>query len=107
MRNLRLFSAFLMEGSHLIFGIVDWFIAAVFGGLAILSYKKASLSMIIGLCFYILLNSFFVLIEPTSILNGIILKILVITYLIYAIKSAKEEEKLIIKNHQTDLLDQI
>lgn len=104
---IGILESFVIQGHHIIFGIVDWFIAAVFIGLGILSYKKASLAMIIGLSFYVLLILLFVIVEPISILNGIIWKILVISYLIYGIKSAKDEEKLTINKNKADLLDQL
>lgn len=104
---IGILEAFVIQGHHIIFGIIDWFIAAVFLGLGILSYTKASLAMIIGLSFYVLLILLFVLIDPISILNGIIWKILVISYLIYGIKTAKDEEKLNVNKNKADLLDQL
>lgn len=98
--------AFFIEGHNLIYGYIDWFISAVFLGLGIWSFRKASLAMIIGFSFYILFNVLLAFLNPATIVSGIIWKILVTVYLIYGIKSAREEEAKI-KETSFDLLDQV
>lgn len=98
--------AFVMEGHELLFGIIDWFVAAVFIGLGVWSYKKASLALIIGLSFYILLILLLFAIEPTTIVKGIFWKVIVIYSLIYGIKTAREQDAKE-KPATEDLLDQI
>ena len=99
--------AFTIQGHELIFGVIDWFIAAVFVGLGIWSYRKASLAMIIGLVFYVLIVLLLALVEPSTIVSGILWKILIVTYLVYGIKTAREEEAKNKTKPMTDLLDQI
>lgn len=98
--------AFVIEGHNIIYGYIDWFISAVFLGLEIWSFRKASLAMITGIGFYILFNVLLAILNPASIFSGIILKILVTVYLIYGIKSAREQEAKI-KETSLDLIDQV
>jgi len=98
--------AFVIEGHDLLFGIIDWIVAVVFIGLGIWSYRKASLAYIIGLGFYITIILLLFAVEPTSIINGVIWKVLVIYSLIYGIRTARSEEAKY-KTRSVDLLDQI
>lgn len=98
--------AFVINGHQLLFGIIDWIVAAVFIGLGVWSYSKASLAMIIGLSFYVGIMLLLFALEPSSLIKGVIWKALVIYYLIYAIKTAREEEAKH-KPISVDILDQI
>jgi hypothetical protein len=98
--------AYVILGHELLFGIIDWSIAAIFIGLGIWSYYKAFLAMVIGLGLYVLINLLLAWAEPSSLFSGIIWKAIVITYLVYGIKTAREEEKKQ-KPVSDDLLDQI
>jgi predicted anti-sigma-YlaC factor YlaD len=96
---------YTMDGHDPIFGIIDWSIAAVFVGLGIWSYWKASLALIIGLGFYIAILLLLVALEPSTILQGIIWKVIVITALVQGIRTARAEEAKH-KEMAVDLLDQ-
>lgn len=98
--------SYIINGHQLLFGIIDWIVAAVFIGLGVWSYTKASLAMIIGLSFYIGIMLLLFALEPSTLLKGVIWKGLVIYYLIYAIKTAREEEAKQ-KPESDDILDQI
>jgi len=98
--------AYVILGHELIFGIVDWSIAALFIGLGIWSYYKAFLAMVVGLGLYLLIILLLALAEPSTLFSGIIWKAIVITYLVYGIKTAKDEAKKQ-KPEAVDLLDQI
>jgi hypothetical protein len=99
------FEAFVIEGHELIFGLIDWGIAAVFIGLAIWSYWKPTLSLIIGLGFYVALILLIAAFEPSSLFQGIIWKVIVIVALIQGIRTAREEAKKMVVE-SADLLDQ-
>ena len=97
-----------MLGAQLLFGIIDWVLAAIFLGFGILSYKKASLSLMLGLGFYVLIIILLALIEPWTILNGIIWKIVIIVWLVYGISAARSDEAKERKlDSGDDLLDQL
>jgi hypothetical protein len=100
--------AFVILYSNILYGIVDWTIAAVFIGLGIWSYKKASLAMIIGLIFYLFMIILFAWIESSTLMLGFIWKILVILWLSFGISKARAEEakQVKAKAHNDDLLDQ-
>lgn len=100
--------AYVILGAHILYGIIDWTIAAVFLGLGIWSYKKASLAMIIGLSFYCLIILLLALVEPLTIIQGVIWKILVIVWLSYGISTARAEEakQKKVNSGNDDLLDQ-
>lgn len=103
---LGFYEAYFVLGHQLLYGIIDWGIAAVFIGLGIWSYSKAYLALIAGLCFYILLVILFALADPLSIFSGLLWKFLILSYLIYGIKTARNEKgKITAKS--TDLLDQL
>ena len=96
--------SFYFENHNIIFGIIDWGVAACFIGLAIWSFSKPYFAIISGLILYILLIVLLAIIEPFTIFIGSIWKIIVISYLIYAIKTAKEKkDKIKVKNN--NLLD--
>ena len=80
--------AYYIEYHHIIFGIIDWFFALIFLGLAIWSYAKPYLALIIGLVLFILLNLLVAIIDPATIFSGIILKFAFIAWLIHGIKNA-------------------
>ena len=99
-----IYEGFIMDYHAIEFGIIDWIVSAIFLGLGIWSYKKASLALIIGLGVYATLIVLLAIVEPTTIIKGIIWKILVIYYLITSIKTAREEEAKV-KISRNDLLD--
>lgn len=98
--------AFTVENHHLIFGLIDWFIALVFIGIGIWSYRKPFLAMLIGLIFYVSIIAFIGLIDPSTLFSGIIWKLIVAANLIVGIKTAKEEEAKQ-KPVSVDILDQV
>lgn len=87
-------------------GIIDSIVGLVFIGLGVLSMYKASLSMLIGLIFYGALIILLALVDPATIFQGIILKVIIISSLVYSFRVAREEEA---KNRAmgADLLDQL
>ncbi|MBL1280213.1 MAG: hypothetical protein COA33_008080 [Fluviicola sp.] len=98
--------SFIIEGHDIIFGIIDWGVAAIFIGLGIWSFRKPYIALIIGLSFYIFIIALLAFADPSTILSGIIWKILIIFYLISSIKTAKDQKpKTQIKSD--DLLDQV
>ena len=106
--GIGFFEGFIMAGSDMLYAIIDWVIAGLFIGLGIWSYRKASTALIIGLGLYVLLMALFIIADPISIIRGIIWKILIISYLIYAIRTALDEERIekIRTQKSPDLLDQ-
>lgn len=102
------YEAFIILGADIIFGIIDWVVAGVFIGLGIWSYKKASLALIIGLGFYVAIILLLAVIDPITIVQGIILKIIIIVCLVYAISTARADEAKQKKlSSNDDLLDQL
>lgn len=86
------YEGFAMIDHDILYGIVDWVIAGIFIGLGVWSYRKASLAMIIGLSVYILIIILLALGDPSTILSGIIWKVLIISGLVMAIKQARSVE---------------
>jgi hypothetical protein len=80
--------------------------AAIFIGLGVWSYKQASLALIIGLIVYVAVIILLAFLDPSSIIKGIIWKVLIIYSLVYSIKTARSEEAKI-KKTSVDLLDEI
>lgn len=97
--------AYVIEGHDLIYGVIDWFMAAIFIGLGVWSYKQASLALIIGLIVYVAVMLLLAFLDPSTIIEGIIWKVLIIYSLIYSIKTARSEE-VKIKKTSVDLLDE-
>lgn len=79
---------------------VGWFfgidagIGLGFLACAIWSYKKPATAFITALIFYILVHVCLSILDPTNIVKGIILKILVIVALYKAYKDARDNEEL-------------
>ena len=73
---------------------VDWFIALCFLLLAVWSKKKPATAFLTSLIFYGCIIVALALLDPTSILKGIIFKILIIIALYKAYTMAKEYEAL-------------
>lgn len=101
---IGILEGYIIEYHDIIYGIIDWGIAAIFIALAIWSYTKPYLALILGLALYILINLLFAFIDPSTILKGIIWKVLIISSLIYSIKNSKGE-KIINKFDKSDILD--
>jgi hypothetical protein len=101
---MGILEGFIVAGSQLLFGIIDWVIAAVFIGLGVWSFYKPYVALISGLIFYLSLNLLFAVVDPMTIIKGIVLKIIIISYLIYSIKVAKNERS---ANESNEILDQI
>ena len=73
---------------------VDAGIGAIFFGLALWSYKQASLAFGIALVLYILLQIVIIYFDTSMIYKGIILKVLVIVALVKGFKDAREYEQI-------------
>lgn len=89
-----------------LFAVIDWIIAVIFVGLGILSYKKTSLAMILGLSVYGLLIILNFLADPSSLFGGIIWKVVIIAALVTGIRTALAEEKKKPRKIDEDILDQ-
>jgi uncharacterized membrane protein len=89
-----IYEGFLMNGHQFSFAVVGFVIALVFSLLGFWSLKKPLLALPIGTGFYLLLHLLVILVNPSLLLQGIILKILVFIYLIYSIISAKSLSKM-------------
>ena len=101
---IGILEGFIVSGNQLLFGIIDWIIAAIFIGLGVWSFYKPYVALISGLIFYLSLNLLFAIVDPMTIIKGIILKIIIISYLIYSIKVAKNERS---ASQSNEILDQI
>lgn len=102
-----IYEAFFMLGAEVLFGIIDWIVAGIFIGLAILSYKKAFIAMVTGLAVYLLLIVLLAIVDPTTIIQGVIWKILITALLVHGIKEAKSTEVKKEKVSSDELLDQL
>lgn len=74
--------------------IVNLILGAIYAGLGAWSQKKPLAAIISGFALYVLIFILNVITNPSSIANGIILKILFVGYFIKGIKSAIEAEKI-------------
>jgi hypothetical protein len=99
--------AYVLPNNDILYGYIDWGIAAAFIGLGIWSYKKPALALTIGLIFYIAIILLLAAIDASTIFEGIIWKILIITYLIYAISTARKEGDPNPNKSSDELLDQM
>lgn len=97
---------FFIEGHDILYGIIDWFAAAVFVGFGIWSFYRPYLALIAGLSFYGLLILLIFALDPTTIFSGIIWKVFIIYALVSGIKTAKTEE-VKRKRVSDDILDQL
>lgn len=102
-----IYEAFFMFGAHILFGTIDWIVAAIFIGLAIFSYKKAFLALVLGLGVYLTLVVLLAVLNPMTLVQGIIWKIVIVTLLVLGIKEAKSSESKKEKVVNGDLLDQM
>lgn len=95
-----------MLNHNIIFGIINWIIAACFIGFGILSFRKPFLAFILGLTLYVLLILLLALIEPSTLISGLLWKVFVILYLAFAINTSKKEKSVVkSKLKGDDLLD--
>lgn len=101
------YEAFFMLGAHILFGTIDWIVSGIFIGLAILSYKKAFIAMVIGLVVYLGLVVLIAVFDPSTIVQGILWKILITALLVHGIREAKSSESKEVKAVNEDLLDQM
>lgn len=81
------------KGSSINLVLPDIIVAILFIGFGILSFKKPYLALLLGLFTYLTIILIVALINPITIFGGILLKIFIITTLIYSTSVAKSEEK--------------
>ncbi|MFC0517859.1 zinc ribbon domain-containing protein [Mucilaginibacter angelicae] len=79
--------------------ITNLIMAAIFLVLGAYSKKKPLACIISGLSLYVIVQVLNAIIDPISIAQGIIIKIVIIGYMIRGIKSAMEIEKIKKENH--------
>ncbi len=108
-KNARM-ALFVVAGLQLLFGIImgliqggemDLYIivfsivvAAIFIGLGLWTKSKPYTAIVTGLIVFICLHLIDAIYDPSSIKNGIIMKILVIVYLVKSINDAKEAQEM-------------
>lgn len=102
---------FVVAGIQFIFGLitiypiedvaVKWttfgiavFISAIFVGLALWTKKKPYTAILSGLIIYCLLILIDVFYQPSSIIKGLIMKIIIIVYLVKGLSNAKETQQI-------------
>lgn len=85
---------------------INAFVGFLFVGVSVWSYWQPFVALITGLSTYILMNLIMIYDKPASIFDGLIIKAIIITALLYSIKKAKElkDEQKTIKE---DLIDQL
>ncbi|MCJ8289029.1 MAG: hypothetical protein HRT58_06400 [Crocinitomicaceae bacterium] len=102
------YESFLIPNANLIFGFIDCSLGAIFILLGIWSYTKASPALITGLIFYCLIILLLFLLDPMTLIGGIIWKVIIIAWLVYAISIARADEAKQKKlSSNDDLLDQL
>lgn len=84
---LGYFEGFVIDHQQILFAYIDWSIAAMFLGLGILSLYHPRPAMIAGLSLYVLITLIIALFDFTTMVEGFILKIVVIVGLVYGIKA--------------------
>ena len=84
---------------------IDGGIGALFIGLFFWSKEKPEAAFLTGLIVYILILLLMAVVEPTSIIKGIIMKIIIIATLVSGLRAVKKIPKKIESND--DLLDEI
>jgi hypothetical protein len=75
------------------FGVVV-FISALFVGLALWTKKKPYTAILTGLIIYCLLLLIDLFYQPSSIIKGLIMKIIIIVYLVKGLSNAKETQQI-------------
>jgi hypothetical protein len=70
------------------------FISGIFVGLALWTKKKPYTAILTGLIIYCLLLLVDLFYQPSSIIKGLIMKIIVIVYLVKGLSNAKETQQL-------------
>jgi hypothetical protein len=101
---MGVFEAFYILNHQLLYGIIDWGIASIFIGFGILSFFKPYAAFVSGLVYYILLIILFAALDPITIVNNLVIKILIIAFFIYTIKIARNERSI---KQSNEILDQI
>ena len=87
-----IFEGFVGIHAQQLAGIIDFSIAGVFFGLGLWSLKKPFAAMVTGLGFFGFMITLLAMIEPSTIIQGIYLKIVVITFLIFGMTSSRKQE---------------
>ncbi|MCC7453206.1 MAG: hypothetical protein IT222_03485 [Crocinitomix sp.] len=98
--------AFVIPFHHIVFGYIDWGIAVIFIGLGFLSLYHPRPALIAGLSLYVFILLIVALFDFSTVLQGIIWKIIVVVMFVYGIK-ATHMVKHETKTNTDDLLDQL
>lgn len=80
---------------EIIFGVV---VAALFAAMGFLSKKKPFIALIVGLCLYVGLIILAAYNDPSTLIKGIYIRILIITWLIRGISKARHLEEINVVN---------
>ena len=88
-----IYEAFIMDGAELWFGIIDWFIASLFIGFAIWSYRKPLPAFIVAFSFYLFIIILLAIVDPSTLFNGLIFKAVIVYTFVVGIKQAIIENK--------------
>lgn len=86
------FEGFIGVQAQLAAGIIDFSIAAVFFLLGFWSLKKPFAAMVFGLGFFGFMIILLAVIEPITLVQGIYMKIIVVTFLVFGMSSARKQE---------------
>lgn len=118
MRRARI-ALFVVGAINILFGIfltfssgqyLDGIITIIFGlffiGTGIWSFWQPFIAFIIGLSFYLLINILMIYVDPMTLFRGLVMKILIVSSLIYGIKGAKDAQDELNKAKE-DLIDQL
>lgn len=99
------FFYYFKYNQEMMFLAIDGLIGAVFIGLYFLSKQYLKESLIAGLIIYLSFHLIIAALDPTSIIKGIIIKIIIITTLIAGIKAVTKIPPSLNKKDDDEILD--
>ena len=83
----------MISGHVLLAGIIDWVISGLFLFFGFYSVVRPALGLTLALFFFVFLNLLLFIINPYTILSGIIWKGIIFYVIFIGIEPAQEEEK--------------
>lgn len=85
------FEGYVIQGADPLYAYIDWTVAGIFAGLGFWSYKNPFWALISGLIVYGLIVVLMALVDPTTLIRGILWKVLITASLVGGIRTARNE----------------
>jgi len=88
----------LIKEANIVLFIINFLIGIFFIGSGLLTFKKPKIALIIPLCLIVFYYLILLIVDPISLMSGILWKVIVLSGLIYGLVSILKSDKILNEN---------